>query len=222
MAFEKSYLKYLEFHRNLRSGERRRRLAKGLGHGEKLFLQTLWWKGFGHFDHLHPEYEVTDERGRSRFIDFAFVFSWFRIAIEILGYNPHSKQADRWKFTDEQQRIRTLSSSGWVLMYFSIDEITDHPEQCLLEIQSLLGRLIGKEQGKAGLELGPLEKEIIRLAVSHGGVLRARDVYGGINIHRNTAYRYLKGLVKQGWLETRGSVNRTTEYKLNEHKKHLL
>jgi hypothetical protein len=38
-------------------------LERGHAHGEKLFLQNVWWPMFSHFDHLHPEYEVLDWRG---------------------------------------------------------------------------------------------------------------------------------------------------------------
>jgi hypothetical protein len=218
MGFEQAYLNYLELHAGQSNGERRRRLEDGLGHGEKLFLQRLWWSGFGNFNHLHPEYVVSDERGRSRFVDFAYIYSWFKIAFEIQGYGPHLKQASRWSYADEQQRIRFLSSTGWTLMYFSYDEIKDSPEGCLQEIQSLLGRLIGRDSG--GLTLSPVEKEIIRMAISRKGMIHAHDIYGEMNLHRNTVYRYLRSLVKQGWLEPAGD-RYNIEYHLNPHKKHL-
>lgn len=135
MGFEQAYFKFIEYHRGLSKGERRRRMEEGLGHGEKQFLQRVWWPGLGHFDHLHPEYEV------------------YKIAFEIQGYGPHLKQVSRWNYADEQQRIRFLSSTGWTLMYFSYDEIKDSSEACLHEIQSLLGRLISRETGEPALSI---------------------------------------------------------------------
>lgn len=42
-----------------RKGEARRRLAEGHSHAEKLMLQHIWHPAFGHFNHLHPEYNWT-------------------------------------------------------------------------------------------------------------------------------------------------------------------
>jgi hypothetical protein len=112
VSCEQEYIRYVEKHRKIGSGERRKRLEEGVGHGEKLFLETIWWVGFGHFNHLHPEYEFVGEKGRTRFIDFSFIYSWFKIAFEILGFGPHLKQMSRWSYSDEQQRIRSLSAAG--------------------------------------------------------------------------------------------------------------
>jgi hypothetical protein len=218
MGFEQEYVKFVDKHKKESSGERNRRLREvGVGHAEKLFLET-WWVGFGHFNHLHPEYEVSDERGRSRFIDFAFIFSWFKVAFEILGFGPHLKQVSRWSYADEQQRIRSLSAAGWTLMYFSYDEIKDNPEQCLKEIQSLLGGLLGKVIGDE--VLSAVDKEIVRFALLNNGIIQTKKLYQVMKIHRNTVYKYLRSLVERGWLEHEGK-SRNYQYRLNIQKKHL-
>lgn len=218
MAFEQEYLRFVDMHRKASSGERRRRLEEGVGHAEKLFLEVIWWMGFGHFNHLHPEYEVIDEKGRSRFIDFAFIFSWFKIAFEIQGFGPHLKQMSRWNYTDEQQRIRSLSAAGWTLMYFSYDEIKDNPELCLKEIHSLLGSLMGREAGDSSLST--VDREIIRFALMNNGIIQTRELYLSLKMHRNTMYKYLRGLVEKKWLEPRGKMH-NYQYRLNMHKKHM-
>jgi DNA-binding CsgD family transcriptional regulator len=218
MGFEQDYMRFVEQHRGASNGERKRRLESGVGHGEKLFLESIWWEGFGHFNYLHPEYEVVDDKGKSRFIDFAYMFSWFKIAFEIQGYGPHLKQVSRWSYSDEQQRIRSLSSAGWILMYFSYDELKDNPEHCLKEIHTLLGSLLGKESGDDSLSA--IDKEIIRLAAMNNGVIQTKELYMSMKLHRNTIYNHLRGLVEKKWLEP-GGKSRNYQYRLNRQKKHL-
>lgn len=53
-------------------GEAKRRLLKGHGFSEKMFLEKVWWPAVGHFRQLHPEYEVSDFRDGARYLDFAY------------------------------------------------------------------------------------------------------------------------------------------------------
>lgn len=64
MGFVTAHQAWLDKHVQSREGERKGRLERGHGHGERLFLEKVWWPLFGHFDHLHPEYEVADWRGQ--------------------------------------------------------------------------------------------------------------------------------------------------------------
>ncbi|WP_052486899.1 hypothetical protein [Gordoniibacillus kamchatkensis] len=84
--FEKTHREWLEHHIRNRSGERRRRLENGHQHAEREMLRHVWWPAFGHFDCLHPEYEVTDFGEGARFIDFAYIRSGIKVAIEVDGY----------------------------------------------------------------------------------------------------------------------------------------
>ncbi len=72
MRFEEAHAAFIRCHLDLRAGERKGRLERGHGHGEKLFCQNIWWELKGNFEGLHPEYEVTDWRGKSYFADFAY------------------------------------------------------------------------------------------------------------------------------------------------------
>jgi len=38
---------------------------------------------FGNFDNLHPEYEITDLRGRPYFADFMYVIGYLKFIIEL-------------------------------------------------------------------------------------------------------------------------------------------
>ncbi|WP_127531124.1 hypothetical protein [Paenibacillus kobensis] len=93
--FEKRHADWLEGHRKKRKGERRGRLERGHGHGEKLFLERVWWTIFGNLDGLHPEYEVADWRGRPSFIDLVWIRGQYKFAFEIKGYGPHVQNTDR-------------------------------------------------------------------------------------------------------------------------------
>ncbi|MNZ35745.1 hypothetical protein D3C78_531490 [compost metagenome] len=68
--FEEEYTRFIEQHLKLRVGESARRLQAGHGHAEKLFLENVWWLAIGHFEHLHPEYEVMDYKDGFRYLDF--------------------------------------------------------------------------------------------------------------------------------------------------------
>lgn len=61
MIFEEAHLKFINGHLSSRpDGERRARLERGHRHAEILFLNKVWWPLRGHFEGLHPEYEVMD------------------------------------------------------------------------------------------------------------------------------------------------------------------
>ncbi|HEX6987838.1 MAG TPA: DNA-binding response regulator, partial [Bacillota bacterium] len=125
--FEPALQEFLAYHRSVRKGERLRRLVDGLGHGEELFLQKVWWPAFGSFRDLHPEYEITDFDGRSRFLDFAYLSGETRLAIEIDGYGPHVTSLSRWQFVNQLRRQNHLILDGWAVLRFSYDEITEQP-----------------------------------------------------------------------------------------------
>ncbi|MFC5407431.1 hypothetical protein [Cohnella soli] len=88
MDFNATYEQWLSMHRNLRYGERLRRLEEGHGYLEKLILENVWWPAVGHFDHLHPEYEVFDFRDGTRFLDFAWLPGPIRLNIEVTALTP--------------------------------------------------------------------------------------------------------------------------------------
>jgi hypothetical protein len=68
MGFMEEHELWLKKHLRRRSGERKDRLRRGHGHGEKLFLEKVWWPIYGDFTGLHPEYEVADWRGMKFYI----------------------------------------------------------------------------------------------------------------------------------------------------------
>ncbi|WP_235886265.1 hypothetical protein [Paenibacillus cymbidii] len=105
MDFQTAHEAFIGAHLERRSGERKGRLERGHDHGEKLFLQQVWWLVKGDFEHLHPEYELQDWMGRSYFADFAWLPpGWIRLLIEIKGFSSHVRDMDRHKFCRELNR----------------------------------------------------------------------------------------------------------------------
>ena len=220
MTFEMEYQQMMHKPIMESSGERKRRLTEVNLHAEKLFLENVWWQAFGNLEHLHPEFEIVDYRGRPRFLDFAFKYLWIRMVIEIQGFGSHVKQVSRWDYINEMRRIRLLSHNGWILMYFSFDEIKDHSGECQRELQQIIGRLLGENKNGSKLELSPVEKELILFALRNQASVRPIDVSKELLIHRTTVYHYISKLVDKGWLlpevnPLRGNPKRINSYKLN-------
>gem|GEM_PF-2803970 len=64
MSFEQMHEAWIKQHLDRRTGERKGRLERGHRHGEQLFARSVWWEVFGHFEHLHPEFELTGASSR--------------------------------------------------------------------------------------------------------------------------------------------------------------
>lgn len=127
MGFKEAYDDFLKCHvQKKRKGERLRRLQEGHGHAEKLFfIEGVWWPSFGHFNHLHPEYEVFDFKDGFRYLDFAYIRPSFRVAMEIDGFGPHMRNSNRWQFSDQWQRQNHLVIDGWHILRFSHDDVKE-------------------------------------------------------------------------------------------------
>jgi hypothetical protein len=151
MSFEREYEEFIEKHRQASTGERLRRLTpkeendpdgkNGHGYGEKIFLENVWFPVFGHFEHLHPEYEYRDFEDRHRYLDYAYLRPPFRIAIEADGYGTHFRDVSRWGFSDNLFRQNYLMIDGWFIFRFSVDEVRDRPSRCRQAVRHFVGHL---------------------------------------------------------------------------------
>ncbi|TXK74458.1 DUF559 domain-containing protein [Paenibacillus sp. N3.4] len=150
--FHEAHQAFLSEHAIKRSGERLRRLKEGHGHAEKMFLQHVWWKAFGNFNNLHPEYEIKDFRDGTRFLDFAFLRPSLRLTIEIDGYGSHSSQISRSQFSDQWNRQNHLIIDGWKILRFSFDDVKERSRMCEQTLQQFMGRYLG-ETGQQKLAL---------------------------------------------------------------------
>lgn len=65
---------------------RRELLEKGLGHGTKEFLKSIWYPAVGNLDRLYPEWEMRDFSNKYRYLDLAYMPGNAKACIEIHGY----------------------------------------------------------------------------------------------------------------------------------------
>jgi hypothetical protein len=161
MTFDESYKVFLDAHCKRRQGECLRRLEKGLGHAELKFLENIWWPIFHQFDRLHPEYEIKDYNDGYRYIDFAYILPYFRVAIEIDGFGTHFRNITKWHFSDHCHRQNQLVIDGWTMIRFSYDDIAERPRLCQQTLQQLMGQW--SRQSVALTETTVTEREVIRL-----------------------------------------------------------
>jgi len=215
MKFEDAHAKWISQHLAKRTGERRGRLERGHRHAEMLFLSNIWWPLKESFAGLHPEYEVTDWRGRSYFADLAWLPGWSKILIEIKGFTTHVRDMDRHKFCNELIRETFLYAMGYHVISFAYDDIEQRPEMCITLLRMVLSKF---EPSTAPVSRALLaEKEIIRFAIQHAQSIRPKDVKRHFEIDHMTAIRMLQKLCAKGWLKpiVSGGGERITRYELS-------
>jgi len=211
MVFETVHEQWLTSHLKRRSGERKNRLERGHGHGERLFLERAWWPLFGHFNHLHPEYEVADWRGQSYFVDFAWIRGKCKFAFEIKGYGPHVQNTDRTRYRRELNRETFLQILGFRVVSIPHDDLEDNPELTKFLIKSLLAPyLLTEGSGKYSL----LEREVLRFAMTAGRPIRPIEIIHGLSINKQTVLKTLRQLCDKGKLRpiAGGKSGRITRY----------
>ncbi|MEX2460841.1 MAG: DUF559 domain-containing protein [Paenibacillaceae bacterium] len=214
MTFEKAHDAFFQHHLANRIGERRGRLERGHQHGEKLFLRNVWYPEHGNLDHLHPEYEVLDWRGRSYFADFVWLMGLAKLLIEIKGYAAHIKEMDRHRYCNELNRETFLHGMGFHVISFAYDDVEQRPELCISLLRMVLSRFHSNKAPVSRILLA--EKEIIRLTIERIRPIRPKDVEEHFKISHKTAV-LLQALCVKGWLTPalRGNEKRVVAYELS-------
>ncbi|GAA3405494.1 DNA-binding response regulator [Paenibacillus hodogayensis] len=215
MGTNSVYEEWIGWHTSSRNGERRRRVAEGHGHAERLFAESVWWPAFHHFSNLHPEYEVVDFRDGVRFLDFAYIHGQIRVCIEIDGFGPHRRDIDRKQFSDELSRQNQLVIDGWQIIRFSYDDVKEKPRRCQQTLQQLFGRLFGNAESGEG-NLSVLEKEALRYVSRNQGVARPGDLFRYLGVGRKRGNALVQSLIEKKWFQSRGSTQRVRAYRLKE------
>jgi len=218
MEFEQAYEAFMQSHVDRRSGERRGRLVSRNFHGEKLFLQNVWWPLKKSLDGLHPEYEIMDWRGRPYYADFAWRTPWgFIVLIEIKGYASHVRDLDRSGFDNETNREVFLQGIGYRLLSFSYDNVANKPDICVTLLRLFLSQFQASDQPVVR-PTDLLEKEIIRLAYKLARPFRPIDVTHRLNINYRTAKNRIDGLVVKNYIHPipKGKGKRSVLYMLTE------
>jgi len=193
-SFIQQHAAWLESHLRKRKGERKDRLKRGHAHAEKLFLKTIWWHLLGHFDGLHPEYEVVDWRGMKFFVDFMWCIGNIKIAFEIKGYGPHVEQADRRSYRRELNRELFLQGLGIQVVSIPYDELEENPDL----IRSLIKMIIAPYSSKDQNQFNRVEQDLLKLVVRLGRNIRPVNAVRELGINHRTAVKYLKRLTDQG------------------------
>jgi hypothetical protein len=189
-------------------------LERGHQHAEELFLKNVWYPLQGHFDDLHPEYEVLDWRGRSYFGDFAYLLGPLKFIWEIKGYVPHVQDMDRKRYCDELNRELFLQALGFRVVSFAYDDVAQRPELCITLLRMLLSRY---QAGPSPISRANIaEKEIIRLALQIARPIRPIDVERHFELNHRTSLRLLQSLCEKGWLRpvSTGKGGRVLRYEL--------
>lgn len=211
MGFEDQHQQWLDKHIRRRSGERKSRLQRGHGHGERLFLERIWWPMFGSFEHLHPEYEIVDWRGQPYYVDFVWIQGQIRFAFEIKGYGPHVQNTDRIRYRRELNREIFLQTLGYRVISIPYDEIEENPRVILFLLRSLLAPYL-----TAGIrhEYSWIEREVMQLAMLYGKPVRPIDLVSQLGMNKRTAIKHLQQLCDKGKLRPvhSGNTVRVTRY----------
>ncbi|VTR35194.1 Uncharacterised protein [Actinobacillus pleuropneumoniae] len=160
--FDQQYEQWI--HTNILNEKNPRRLEilnKGLGHGTVEFLRAVWFPAIGHFNDLHPEWEVRDFSNGYRYLDLAYMPGDARGGIEIQGYGPHARDLDVRRFKDLCRRHCLLALDGWTFLPIAYPSIVEEPKQCQQLILSFVGRFVATD---VPASLSWLEAEAVRFA----------------------------------------------------------
>ncbi|MNM80856.1 hypothetical protein D3C76_75270 [compost metagenome] len=214
MGFQETYAWWLSDHLSHREGERERRLREGHGHAEKAFVEKVWWPAFGHFRHLHPEYEVTDFKDGMRYLDFAYLRSGVQLAIEIDGFGPHLRNISRDRFSDQCRRQNDLILDGWKVLRFTYDDVSDNPRYCQQTLQQFMGRWLGEGENIDAVHF--IEREILRLFLRAEGPVTPSDVSRSLGMKNQTARKWLRHLMGKEWIQPASGSERVRTYLLDE------
>ncbi|HEX7055680.1 MAG TPA: hypothetical protein VF260_00585 [Bacilli bacterium] len=197
--FEDAYNDWLRSHLHKRSGERKGRLERGHQHAEKLFLQNVWWPLFGHFHHLHPEYEILDWRGRPYFLDFAWLPGHVKIAFEIKGFGPHVRDMDRKHYCYELNRETFLQSLGFRVVAIPYDDVAERPDLLVSLLRALLGQFAAVSKNFD--RFTRIERDVLLLAMGMNKPVRPIEIAAALHINRRTAVSALQSLCRKGRLQ---------------------
>jgi hypothetical protein len=201
MSFDVEYEKWIQKHMSKRHGERKDALRRGQGYGNRMFAEHVWWPLMGHFDGLHPEYEMMDWRGRSYFIDFMWILGGHLFAFEIMDYGSHGK--DRTKYRLDQNRALYIQSQGCLFISISMDEMKENPPFIMAMLRSILGPYLtaaADHNRKILHRFHKIERQLIQFAIRKHRMIHPSKAARELELHKDTIIKYCRTLVDQGKL----------------------
>ncbi|CAM3349026.1 DNA-binding response regulator [Paenibacillus lupini] len=212
--FEAQYEEWLKAQFASSSSERKRRLEEER-HAEDLFLKNVWWPAVGQFEHLHGEYEASDYKDGQRFLDYAYIREPYKLCIEIDGYGPHCRDADRRQFADSLMRQNHLILDGWIVIRFSYDDVKSKPRQCQQFIQQLFGKLYSL---KPDTDLTLEQKEILRYMKLLRKPATPKDISLLLDVSTKYARKLLIEMVEQRHLQPA----KVTDHRVRAYRLHII
>lgn len=204
----------LWIHTNILNEKNPRRLEilnKGLGHGTVEFLRSVWFPAIGHFNDLHPEWEVRDFSNGYRYLDLAYMPGDARGGIEIQGYGPHARDLDVRRFKDLCRRHCLLALDGWTFLPIAYPSIVEEPKQCQQLILSFVGRFVATD---VPASLSWLEAEAVRFARRLLRPITPLELAAHLRISDRHTRRILHKLVELQILDIASGEQRARTYKL--------
>lgn len=215
MGFQIEHDRWLQEHLRRRKGERLDALRRGHGYGNRLFVEKIWWVLAGHFDGLHPEYEVKDWRGRSYFVDLMWLVGAVRIIIEIMDYGSHG--TDRTKYRMDLNRGLFLQSQHCIIYYIALDELKENPAFILSVLRSALAPYLeaaDRARRSADRPFSRIERELMRAAIRRNRVIRPAEAARELELDTHTVIKHCRQLAAKGKFRpvARGKSQRVTRY----------
>jgi hypothetical protein len=204
----------LWIHTNILNEKNPRRLEilnKGLGHGTVEFLRAVWFPAIGHFNDLHPEWEVRDFSNGYRYLDLAYMPGDARGGIEIQGYGPHARDLDVRRFKDLCRRHCLLALDGWTFLPIAYPSIVEEPKQCQQLILSFVGRFVATD---VPASLSWLEAEAVRFARRLLRPITPLELAAHLRVSDRHTRRILHKLVELQILDIASGEQRARTYKL--------
>lgn len=204
----------LWIHTNILNEKNPRRLEilnKGLGHGTVEFLRSVWFPAIGHFNDLHPKWEVRDFSNGYRYLDLAYMPGDARGGIEIQGYGPHARDLDVRRFKDLCRRHCLLALDGWTFLPIAYPSIVEEPKQCQQLILSFVGRFVATD---VPASLSWLEAEAVRFARRLLRPITPLELAAHLRISDRHTRRILHKLVELRILDIASGEQRVRTYKL--------
>ncbi|WP_219838222.1 winged helix DNA-binding protein [Paenibacillus sp. R14(2021)] len=199
--FEQAYAEMMK-QAMMQSSEERKRRLKEQDQAAKLFLEKVWWPAVGQLNDLHPEYELKDIRGGTRFADFAYLPKHpLKLIVEVDGFGPHWRDISRWKFADDLFRQNHLLIDGWQLLRFAFDEMNEKPGRCQQTLLMGLAKWGGMLQTEGSI-LNVYERAILQLMQERLDEMSLIEITRALGIHKQTAAANLRSLADKGLLHT--------------------
>ena len=210
--FDQQYEQWI--HTNILNEKNPRRLEilnKGLGHGTVEFLRAVWFPAIGHFNDLHPEWEVRDFSNGYRYLDLAYMPGDARGGIEIQGYGPHARDLDVRRFKDLCRRHCLLALEGWTFLPIAYPSIVEEPKQCQQLILSFVGRFVATD---VPASLSWLEAEAVRFARRLLRPITPLELAAHLRVSDRLTRRILHKLVVLQILDIASGEQRARTFKL--------